>query len=306
MSVQAITWAFAANIADPIEKFVLVALANYADDFGVCWPSQSTLVMDCSCSERKLRESLKSLEAAGLIKRVARRRQNGSRRSDAVVLSGFTGRRIPRSADEHPVLALLDVVDGSVAEAINRHHAPVDNRHHVPPPPAPRAALEPSLEPSETTTGACDARDPWLDACLAAMNPDAVDAGALSTAHELLGVWRRAGYDLETVVLPVLAARTEAPRVEGQLIRSWGYFRVAMRTAHSKRLRQAERAKIAENSDAQVAASPPETKDLAVQMAAWINGDGFVPSSAVSTRMRNEMLGRGLVSAERLRDRGIY
>lgn len=110
MSVQAVSWAFAAPISDSTEKFVLVAISNYADEFGVCWPSQATLIAHCSCSERKLRDCLKSLDARGFIKRVARWRPNGSRRSDAVLLIGFSGRRLPCSPDEHPILALFDPV----------------------------------------------------------------------------------------------------------------------------------------------------------------------------------------------------
>ncbi len=36
-----------------------------------------------------------------------------------------------------------------------------------------------------------------------------------------------------------------------------------------------------------------------------VNADGYLPVSAISNTMRDAMLGRGLVTAERLRERGI-
>jgi hypothetical protein len=314
MSVQAITWAFQASVADPIKKFILVTLGNYADEYGVCWPSQSTLIAACSCSERKLRESLKSLEAEGWIKRIQRRRKNGSRRSDAVLLVGFSERKIPLSADEHPILALLDVVSTDtpstitrhVVPGLNRHVVPGLNRHVVPDPPARGAPLEPSLEPSITTTGARGTREPWLDRCLEAVNSHAVDAAALASNHELLAIWKREGYDLDADVIPLLVARTEVPRPMDQRITSWTYFRDALRSAKTKRLRQAETARIAENGKTAPAAVPPDPEAALRQLADWINSGQPVPSSAVSNVKRDALIGLKLVTRERLRELGVY
>jgi hypothetical protein len=314
MSVQAITWAFQASVADPIKKFILVTLGNYADEYGVCWPSQSTLIAACSCSERKLRESLKSLEAEGWIKRIQRRRKNGSRRSDAVLLVGFSERKIPLLADEHPILALLDVVPDDtpstitrhVVPGLNRHVVPGLNRHVVPDPPARGAPLEPSLEPSITTTGARGTREPWLDRCLEAVNSHAVDAAALASNHELLAIWKREGYDLDADVIPLLVARTEVPRPMDQRITSWTYFRDALRSAKTKRLRQAETARIAENGKTAPAAVPPDPEAALRQLADWINSGQPVPSSAVSNVKRDALIGLKLVTRERLRELGVY
>ena len=314
MSVQAITWAFQASVADPIKKFILVTLGNYADEYGVCWPSQSTLIAACSCSERKLRESLKSLEAEGWIKRIQRRRKNGSRRSDAVLLVGFSERKIPLSADEHPILALLDVVPDDtpstitrhVVPGLNRHVVPGLNRHVAPDPPARGAPLEPSLEPSITTTGARGTREPWLDRCLEAVNSHAVDAAALASNHELLAIWKREGYDLDADVIPLLVARTEVPRPMDQRITSWTYFRDALRSAKTKRLRQAENARIAENGKTAPAAVPPDPEAALRQLADWINSGQPVPSSAVSNVKRDALIGLKLVTRERLRELGVY
>jgi hypothetical protein len=136
MSVEAITWAFDLEIDDPIEKFVLVALANYADGYGLCWVSQARLVQRCSCSERKVRYAIRALEERGLILRFERRRDNGSRSSDGSLLVGFPGREIPRSREDHAEFSRLDVVAWEAVTTSTRHVVPgAATRHGVPPPP---------------------------------------------------------------------------------------------------------------------------------------------------------------------------
>jgi hypothetical protein len=45
--------------------------------------------------------------------------------------------------------------------------------------------------------------------------------------------------------------------------------------------------------------------DLPAFYANLINANGYLPVSAISNTMRDAMLGRGLVTAERLRERGV-
>jgi hypothetical protein len=52
----------------------------------------------------------------------------------------------------------------------------------------------------------------------------------------------------------------------------------------------------------------PDSKpmaDLPVFYADWVKSDKYLPPSAISNTMRDAMLARGLVTAERLRERGI-
>ena len=46
MSVQAITWALDYAAGSVTEKVILLVLANYANEYGVSWPSQKTLAPD--------------------------------------------------------------------------------------------------------------------------------------------------------------------------------------------------------------------------------------------------------------------
>jgi hypothetical protein len=55
----------------------------------------------------------------------------------------------------------------------------------------------------------------------------------------------------------------------------------------------------------QDAGPPPSADQLAAFYADLVNSDKFLPPSMISTSMRDAMLARGLVSPERLRERGV-
>lgn len=78
MSVKAIDWAFEQKIKSPGQKLVLVALANFADDKGHCFPSYATVGKISGQSERTVMRHMASLEEAGLVSRQRRRRKDGS------------------------------------------------------------------------------------------------------------------------------------------------------------------------------------------------------------------------------------
>lgn len=81
MSVEAMSWAFRQPVEPCAAKFILVALGNFADEAGYCFPSQKRLAADTSQSERSVRQHLAALEQAGWIKR-EKRRQDGTNASD--------------------------------------------------------------------------------------------------------------------------------------------------------------------------------------------------------------------------------
>src|ERR1022692_2851826 len=47
------------------DKIVLLALADHANDTGICWPSITTIAKKTSLAERSVRYSLRRLEKAG-------------------------------------------------------------------------------------------------------------------------------------------------------------------------------------------------------------------------------------------------
>lgn len=101
MSVQALNWAFEYAAENASEKAILLALANYAGGDGRCYPGQESIARKAACSERTVRSVLKSLEDRGVIARESRRRKDGSRTSDIIVLCSiiqpaeFAGRDKP-------------------------------------------------------------------------------------------------------------------------------------------------------------------------------------------------------------------
>lgn len=87
MSWAATAWAEKVKTGSPATKLVLLALANFADDEGYCFPSQKTLADITECGERSIRRYLDHLEEMGVLRRVRRHRSDGSKTSDGVFLA---------------------------------------------------------------------------------------------------------------------------------------------------------------------------------------------------------------------------
>ncbi|WP_375308392.1 helix-turn-helix domain-containing protein [Bradyrhizobium sp. A11] len=67
MSWQATAWALQQRVGQPARKLVLLALANYADEHGICWPSQERLAEDVEMSLDTIQRHTKKLREAGLL-----------------------------------------------------------------------------------------------------------------------------------------------------------------------------------------------------------------------------------------------
>lgn len=86
MSYPAMAWARTIKTGSATNKSVLLAVANYANEEGVCWPSQERLAEDTELSRRSIMRALDDLEAAGHITRERRHRSDGSRKTDLITL----------------------------------------------------------------------------------------------------------------------------------------------------------------------------------------------------------------------------
>ena len=82
MSVHALSWAFGCSVKNPSEKLVLLALANYADSTGLCWPKVKTLCVDTSLSERTVRTALRRLDGDFIV--VEKRRGKTGQQASSV------------------------------------------------------------------------------------------------------------------------------------------------------------------------------------------------------------------------------
>ena len=134
MSVQAISWALNAKTGSPSAKVVLLAIANYADASGVCWPSQDLIADQTEQSIDSVQRRIKELEDRGLITRKPRRRA-----STIYQLS------IPNIAPDLPLASKKPQT------AVSRIKTPQTADQDTAPGPLDTAAVrqEPLLEPSE-------------------------------------------------------------------------------------------------------------------------------------------------------------
>jgi hypothetical protein len=86
----------------PTLKLVLMALADAADDQGVCWPSVSTLAKKCTVSTRTVQRSLRALIDRRLLIAELRQRRDGSSTSNRyrLLIAGGDNLSPPRETDD--------------------------------------------------------------------------------------------------------------------------------------------------------------------------------------------------------------
>ena len=110
MGYRAIMWAFEQEAGTATNKAVLLAAAKFANNEGTCFPSCDTLAKLTNCNERTVRRALRALEKRSLILRKQRRRKDGQRTSDLIVL--LAGDKLVSNGHPRP--------------------GPTDNRDHCP------------------------------------------------------------------------------------------------------------------------------------------------------------------------------
>lgn len=82
------SWALAQEIEDPTTKLLLIAIANFADENGKCWPSQKRLSRIVgNCSVDTIQRHCRKLENLGIIARHHRGNDGGGRSSDMYELN---------------------------------------------------------------------------------------------------------------------------------------------------------------------------------------------------------------------------
>lgn len=82
MSAEAVFWASHQTPASSGAKFILIALAGYADKSGSCYPSRATLGRFVIMSAKPVDRHLATLEKQGYITRTPRHHADGGRMSD--------------------------------------------------------------------------------------------------------------------------------------------------------------------------------------------------------------------------------
>lgn len=341
MSHKATNWAILQRGLKPTTKIVLWHLCDrFNPDYG-CFPAQDRLAHDCEISRATLNTHLGLLEQAGLLRRVRRvdpaTRRQLSTRYVLAFEDGFTAApRVPSggtaaSGDLAGQIPCPDTGHGSTSDKPNGGNGLSDEFPAEPCPDSGHGAVsrnqpEPCPENRQSRVQNLDTnlvREPLREPVKEEEDAQAREEiseeffGKLLEAlgfaeNDTLPAWwqgwpprehvRRWRDDLdlsEATILEVAAStRKEHPAPpDGPKALDRAMERAA-RTVTPNTSEAGKRKKRA-------AAPLPSEDALARFYADMVNADGCLPPSAISNRVREVLLARGLVTPERLRMRGV-
>jgi len=86
MSAKAMGWALEQTTELPIDKLILIAIANFADEHHQCYPARKTLARMAMCSLDSVDRAMKRLLEAGLVAKAERTGANGKTTSNCYTL----------------------------------------------------------------------------------------------------------------------------------------------------------------------------------------------------------------------------
>lgn len=128
MSIKVMSWVWDNSPYKGEALIIHLAIADYANDQGVCWPTQETLAHKARCSKEHVRRVVKRMQEDGYITIVAASKGPGSShtyRLEYPTSSGASGNEYPTSGTPIP-------------------HIQAENTPH----PSPNNRQEPSIQPS--------------------------------------------------------------------------------------------------------------------------------------------------------------
>lgn len=134
MSWQATSWAARQTAGSGGRKCVLLVIANHADPSGICFPGLEALATEAECSARAISVNLKGLEDKGLLRRLRRKRPNGSRTTDWIVLAPHSkdrGEMKDGSREQYPWEVCRAASDAEPQSHDDSSHDDCDNRHVI-------------------------------------------------------------------------------------------------------------------------------------------------------------------------------
>jgi hypothetical protein len=334
MSHEATNWAINQRGLKPTTKIVLWHLCDrFNPDYG-CFPSQDRLAHDCEISRSTLNDHLGQLEAVGLLRRVPRLDPVTKRQLPTRYILGFEPGFTPVAVVPCPEIGhgqdesteSVDDADAcagnDIAEALPcpdfGHGEDAGAVSDFPTEPCPENAdsrvrisdtnpvREPLSKPVKEEEGA-QARAGVSDQVFG----DLLYALGLDPAA-LPGWWqgwpprlhvKRWRDELGLTEAEIIAAAEASRHEHSEPPDGPKALDRAMQRAAQSKVEEAGRKRRKPKAAPAPAAKP--ITDLPAFYADLVNADGYLPVSAISNTMRDAMLGRGLVTAERLRERGI-
>jgi hypothetical protein len=315
MSHKATVWAIQQRGLKPATKIVLWFLCDrHNPDFG-CFPTQARLADDAEMSISALNEHLAKLQELRLIHRVRAQDPHTHKRLATRYILGFedgfppeptpeTGDSFMGTDEEHGRDPTPDSGHGAISGFIEKP-SPDFAQSHLRNPEI-NLVREPLSKPVKEEEDA-QARDSDFDRFFAELlSALGLDAAALPGWWQgwppRLHVqrWReKLGLSQDEIVAVATASRSEHPEPpDGPKA-----LDRAMQRAAQRKVEDGGRKRHKPTAAAAPAKNP--ITDLPAFYANLINANGYLPVSAISNTLRDAMLGRGLVTADRLRERGV-
>ncbi len=146
MSWAALAWATDSDIAHPVAKFILVLLANKADENFSCYPSIRTLMIESGAGRSTVLRALSYLETHGFISRRPQFHDSGARRSTRYYLNHPLAAHLPPHPDPGPPRPKVGP-PGTAGERAPSHNGTGTVSQWDPPGVPQRDPLNPSTEP---------------------------------------------------------------------------------------------------------------------------------------------------------------
>ena len=297
MSHAATNWAILQRGLPPATKLVLWHLCDrHNPDFG-CFPSQEQLADDAEVSRSQLNVHLQRLEEAGLIRRVQRTDAKTTRQLSTRYILGFeksfaqkpsleTGHGPQGTDPEHEQPPCLETGHGKGAEP-----SPVSGPSRVWKPDS-NPVREPVREEEEGAAAPVSSEF-WgsvLDAVL--KSDDSVEVPLWwrgdHAQHHVAG-WLGAGLTEAEVVAEIRAFVSRMPNLpEGP-------------KALDKAMARAVKAKGKKKPEPERASAADQLQFLADS----VNGDRFLPQTMITMSKARELIRAGLVTEQRMRERGV-
>ena len=325
MSHAATNWAIQQRGLKPATKIVLWHLCDrHNPDFG-CFPTQARLAEDAEMSVSALNEHLARLEELRLIHRLRSHDPRTHKRQATRYILGFedgfpqepppeTGDGFDGTEDEQSGDPTPDSGHGAIS-GFSAKPSPDFAQSHLRNPET-NPVREPLREPVKEEEDA-RARDDRFEEFFGEL----LDALGLDLEAALPAWWqgwparehvRRWITDLGLTEDRIVAVARDSrnthpeppdgPRALDRLMeraaRSASADVGRNASACTGDHRRKRKSKSADTSRASL-------DEIAGFYAGMVNGDGYLPSNAISNTVRNSMLERGLVTAQRLRERGV-
>lgn len=317
MSSSAVQWAIRQTDLPPRAFMVLVLLCDCHNRQNGCFPSHAHLAAEMGCSESAVNDALRVLEAAGKLRRIRRHSRWGHRLttryffpfedeegpSDDPAESGADeGSLREENAGIHPRIS-GDGPSPDFASSHPRNSGDIEPRKGT------------SKEEEEDARGAVDPDQKLLDDLLVAVGHDPGGhvpgwwRSDLALAH--LRQWRvRHGLTDAEILETAEATRRDHPQPpDGPKALDRAMERRARAKTAMVQARAATKAdgKTAKRDTRRLSVPvkvASETEQLSF-FAGLVNGESFLPSSMISPGMAERLLRAGLVTTERLRQRGL-